>query len=219
MASFRRPPFVLTPFEGVALDEEGKTRRFRVPPELLEDGGGSQRRSGIRQSPAGAGPGTLEPPGTSLAGNHLRGSMPVPSPGSPSRARSPFGSRADQGASTVSPPAVTPLPPPLPRAAVPPMAAAPQPCIPLSVIGLLLKTLQEQLGPAAPWLLKQELLRRGCLPSTVPLGQLGTLVDELARHLDSPEARERFCSLLAAHVRADSQLRFATDSEKGRGKR
>jgi hypothetical protein len=204
MAAPSRRHFVLSPFEKVQMDEEGKTRRVRVPPELLEGGEPSAEHwpSGVRRSPNAAGTASQASPQAHL---HER-----------------------EAALSSAPPAMPPrrsVPPPLPPAATagriassPVQEALPDfPSVSLADIGQVLRAFQEQLGIVAVQLFKQEILRRHCLPSTLPMGQLASFVEQLVVHLDTPEARNRFRRSLAPLVRADLLSRMARDpSEKGR---
>ena len=216
MASTRHSAFQLTAFtwgyvdekKRDCVDEEGSTRRFRVPPELLQDSGSAEdlRPSGVRRGPAG------------------RETLPRPCVVEPSVSQrtTALARPAVRQGEGLAPPRRA-LPPPLPASAFAPRLAVPAaevsagahyPCVARPQIGRVFSVFHEHVGLVAPWLFKQALLQRRYLPSTVPVGQLGSLVDQLAMSIDSPEAKSRFRESLSSLSRADTRSRESLAAAK-----
>jgi hypothetical protein len=86
-------------------------------------------------------------------------------------------------------------------------------CVPLADVGSALRAFEEEMGIVAPWLFKQAFVQRRCLPSTLPLGHLAALTEQLAVHLDAPQARQRFRLALAPLVERDLQARMTAAGE------
>ena len=170
-------------------EEECDTRRFKVPPQMLRDHPeDEQRTSGVHETPR-----TLRAvEGVRAATEHARRSVPPPPP--PAALRPTLPLRSVGSASQPGGPSATTRTPMAPRG---------EAYVSLAEMSALLRAFQELVGLVAPWLLKQALIERGCVPSRVPVGQLSSLVEALARHLDSPEAKGRFRASLASALTLD----------------